>query len=261
MNKKQIRVLSFLIPFVGFQSINLNAETVRLTSGEWAPFTSEHTLKHNGLVSRIVRDSFALEGINVEFGYFPWKRSLRLAREGRWDGSVGWAITRPDIQEDFYISDATNSIPKVLFSLKEKPLIWDSMADLKNKQIGITDGYFYGDMFEEAKQNKLFKVQYVSTERLNITKLLGGRMDAVAMGMDPGLYMIKKDLPADQADRITYHPKLLAETFQSVVFPKKLERSARLVETFNKGLKRLKASGKYDQYFAESRAGLYLLEN
>jgi len=65
MNKKQIRVLTFLITFAGFQANNLNAETVRLTSGEWAPFTSEHTLKHNGLVSRIVRDSFALEGIDV----------------------------------------------------------------------------------------------------------------------------------------------------------------------------------------------------
>ncbi|WP_438463276.1 substrate-binding periplasmic protein [Marinomonas sp. PE14-40] len=261
MNKKQIRVLTFLIIFAGFQAINLNAETVRLTSGEWAPFTSEHTLKHNGLVSRIIRDSFALEGINVEFGYFPWKRSLRLAREGRWDGSVGWAITRPDIQEDFYISDATNSIPKVLFSLKEKPLIWDSMVDLEDKQIGVTDGYFYGSMFENAKNNERFKVQYVSSERLNLIKLLGGRMDAVAMGLDAGLYMIKRDLSPDQADRITYHPRLLAETFQGVVFPKKLERSARLVKTFNKGLKRLKASGKYDQYFAESRAGLYLLEN
>lgn len=250
-----------LIILCGIQVQSIQAETIRLTSGEWPPFTSEHSLKYNGLLSRIVTEAFALEGIRVEFGYFPWKRSLRLAREGKWDGSIGWAIERSDLAEDFYLSTATNSVPKALFSLKKSPVIWQTMDDLKGKQIGVTDGYFYGDMFEQAKRSGAFQTQVVTQDEHNLSKLLGGRFDAFAMELDTGLFLIHKTLTPQQAAKITYHPKLLVETFQSVVFPKKLEKSERLVKTFNRGLARLKASGKYDQYFRESRQSLYLLEN
>ena len=260
MNKKHLIFPFVLILLLGFQG-TIRAETIRLTSGEWAPFTSEHSLKHNGLLSKIIREAFALEGIEVKYGYFPWKRSLRLARKGIWDGSVGWAVERPDLAEDFYLSDSTNSVPKVLFSLKENPVNWTHMSDLKGLQIGVTDGYFYGDMFEQAKADGVFKVQIVTHDKQNLSKLLGGRFDAFAMELDTALFLIKTKLSPEQADRIRYHPKLLVETFQSIVFPKKLEKSLRLVKTFNRGLKRLKESGQYEQYFKESRQGLYLIEN
>jgi len=251
-------VFIFLILLFNHPNITW-AETIRLTSGEWPPFTSEYSLKHNGLMSRIVTEAFAMQGILVEYGYFPWKRSLRLAREGKWDGSVGWAIERPDLAEDFYLSHPINSVPKALFSLKKASVLWDSMEDLRGKKIGVTDGYFYGDMFEQAKQSGVFYVQSVIRDEHNVSKLLGGRFDAFAMELDTGLFLIHKILTPKQADSIIYHPKLLVETFHSVIFSKKLKKSPYFMNAFNLGLKQLKESSKYDQYFEESRQGLYFI--
>jgi len=38
---------------------------------------------------------------------------------------------------------------------------------------------------------------------------------------------------------------------------RKVEKNKRMLELFNKGLKQLKAAGKIDRYFSESRRGDY----
>jgi len=42
------------------------------------------------------------------------------------------------------------------------------------------------------------------------------------------------------------------------MFSKKIERNKHMLKLFNKGLKRLKESGKYNQFLEESRRGEYL---
>lgn len=78
-----------------FLSISLNVyaqESIRLTNGEWPPYLSKD-LKHYGVASRIVTEAFDLEGIKVEYGFFPWERALELAKHGDWDGSLVWFHT------------------------------------------------------------------------------------------------------------------------------------------------------------------------
>ncbi len=255
-----IVVLGSMISIVSTATLQVSAETVRLTNGEWPPFTSEKALQYHGIISRIVTEAFASEGITVEYGFYPWKRSLMYAKDGDWDGSIGWAQGREDLLPDFYFSSPTNSIPKALFSLKEKPVIWNLTEDLKGKQIGVTASYFYGEPFERARQSGIFSVQEVTADEQNLKKLLGGRFDAFAMEIDTALYLMQTILSSEDAAKIMYHPKILVETFQCVIFPKKLGRSAHLVEAFNRGLQRLKDSGKYDRYITESRQGLYLIK-
>jgi polar amino acid transport system substrate-binding protein len=251
-------MLGSIISILSVATLQVSAETIRLTNGECPPFTSENALKHHGIISRIVTDAFALEGITVEYGFFPWKRALQYAKDGDWDGSIGWAQGRADLLPDFYFSNPMISIPKALFSLKNKPVIWNTIEDLKGKRIGITASYFYGEAFEHAKQTGTFIVDEVSYDEFNLKKLLAGRFDAFAMEIDTALYLMQTTLPPEEAAKIMYHSQLLVESFQCVIFSKKLEKSTRLAEVFNRGLKRLKDSGRYDQYITESRQGLYL---
>ena len=64
-------------------------DTIRLTNGEWPPFMSKNG-PHHGVASHVITEAFALVGVEVEFGFFPWARSLKLAKEGVWDGSAAW---------------------------------------------------------------------------------------------------------------------------------------------------------------------------
>lgn len=55
-------------------------ETIRITNGEWEPFLSQHS-PHYGINSHIVSEAFRLEGIQVKWGFFPWKRAFIEARD------------------------------------------------------------------------------------------------------------------------------------------------------------------------------------
>jgi polar amino acid transport system substrate-binding protein len=235
------------------------AETVRLTNGEWPPFQSENGLKYHGVLSRIVTEAFASEGISVEYGFFPWKRAINYAREAKWDGSFAWAYERPDFKPDFYFSNPIVTVPKAIFHLKSKPLEWKTVDDLKGLRIGVTAGFTYGEAFDRAVKEGKITVEEVALDEQNIRKLLAGRFDAFAMEIDVAMYLMQTSLLPKEADLITYHPNLLMEARMSVIFPKTSEKSPHLVETLNRGLQKLKDSGKLDQYLMESRQGKYII--
>ena len=92
-----MRATIILLAFfcIGSQSHIHAEEKLRLASGEWSPYQSE-MLKYYGVASRIVTEAFALHGIKLEYGYFPWDRSLEYAETGEWDGTLArfFGLTR-----------------------------------------------------------------------------------------------------------------------------------------------------------------------
>jgi len=228
-------------------------ETIRLASGEWPPYQSEE-LKYAGVASRIVTEAFALEGIKVEFGYFPWKRSYKLAETGQWDGTFLWFDT-PERREIFYISDPVMDIQYVFFHLKSYSFDWNTIDDLKGIEIGATAEYDMGKEFQSAEKAGEIKVQRVPTDEQNFKKLLLGRIQIFPCDSEAGYAMIQKNLTPDQIELFTHHPKPVKADPHNLLLSKKVERNKRMIELFNKGLKQLKESGKFDQYIAESRRG------
>lgn len=92
-----------LVLIILFKSLLFGNEIIRITNGEWMPFMSKE-VRNYGFVSEIVSEAFLLEGVEVEYGFYPWVRSLELARIGQWDGTIGWAKTE-EREKDFYFSD------------------------------------------------------------------------------------------------------------------------------------------------------------
>ena len=227
------------------------AETVRITNGEWSPFTSEQ-LPYNGPLSRIVLEAFALEGVSVEYGYFPWKRAYEMAKNGKWDGSVGWAPSARHLQ-DFYMSKPVIYVNKALFHLKTTPFDWKSIDDLSNWRLGGTAGYSYGVEWDQAAKSKRIKVDEVATDEQNIRKLLLKRIDVMAMEVDVANYLMSKLLTPEEAARITSHPKLVMNTSICLALSRQLDTSPGLLVRFNRGLQRLKDSGQYDVYMRDIR--------
>ena len=239
--------------FFFFSTFSWAGETIRLTTGEFVPFTSE-SLKYNGVISRIVTEAFALEGIEVEYGWYPWKRAMALVKSGEWDGSSYWKKT-PEREKDFYFSDVLTQSDYVFFHRVEKPFNWTNLEDLKKVSVGGTIGYFYQAAFEQSKLN----VQWVSTDEVNLKKLLLGRIDVFPANIDATYYLLQKNFSVDEIKSIKYHKKPLSTAPSSLIFSKKIKRNERLIRLFNKGLKQLKDSEKYDKYFEESRNGDYYL--
>jgi polar amino acid transport system substrate-binding protein len=255
MHRKALanRLIGIILVLLGLFSAGAMAETIRITNGEWPPFTSER-LAHKGPLSRIVTEAFALEGITVEYGHFPWKRAYDYAKTGKWDGSVGWAPT-PKHLHDFHMSTPVITVDKGLFHLKNIPFDWKSIDDLRGWRVGGTAGYAYGDEWDRAVREGKFKVDEVTTDEQNIRKLLLRRVDVVAMEVDVANHLIRTLLTPEEAATIMQHPKLVMQTPICLALSRQSARSPELLKRFNRGLQRLTENGAYERHIQELHTG------
>lgn len=251
--KKGILIFSLLSLF-SFST--LTADTIRITNGEWEPFHSEY-VPHYGVNSHIVSEAFKLEGIKVKWGFFPWARSYKVAKEGiKWDASATWWVSK-EAKADFLISDPVGKTSFVFFHLKNKPFDWKSINDLKGLKIGGTSEYNYGEDFMIAMRNKTIKVQIVSKDETNFKKLIKGRIDIFPNDPIVGMAQIRNLLPASQANKVTFHPKEFQVSSLRLLISKKSKQGRYFLKKFNSGLKKLKKSGKVEKILIDLNKGVY----
>ncbi len=239
--------------WLGIAAAGFAQDTIRLASGEWAPYQSEH-LKDNGIASRIVTQAFALEGIKVEYGYFPWARSYEFAKTGEWDGTFLWFDTS-ERRQFFHISEPVLDIEYVFFHLKRHAFDWNKIDDLKGKKIGATLKYSYGEDFKRAEEAGSIDVERVSADELNFKKLLKGRIHIFPNERESGYALLRKLFTPEQVALFTHHPLPVRADPHHVLFPKSLARSEQMVARFNRGLKRLQERDKIERSKAEARGG------
>lgn len=250
-----MRCLFFIFPFFFIVSPVFSEQVVRLTYGEFPPYLS-NKLKHNGVAARIVTEAFALEGVQVEFGHFPWKRAYENARLGEWDGSAVW-WRAPERDLDFYFSDPVMASKVVFFHLKNFKFKWTAMEQLRSVNIGATIGYNYGKEFEKYERAGKIRVSRVASDKQNFKKLLANRIEVFPQELDVGYDLLSKNYDLQTVGLFTTHPKPVREDPLYLLLTKRFAKNQKLILKFNRGLKRLNLTGKVQQYIKESRSGAY----
>lgn len=255
---KTVKHILAVLFFLSISTSSWSEETIRLASGEWAPYQSQK-LKYYGLASRIVTEAFALEGVNVEYEFLPWKRSYEMARTGKCDGTLIWN-RKKERSQYFYYSDTIVSSDKVFFHLKSYTFDWNSIDDLKGIPIGGTGGYNYGEAFHNADDAKKITVYWVTKDQQNFHKLLKGRIEIFPNTINVGYFQLQQMFKQREFQLFTHHPHPLMSDTYHLLLSKNIERNERMLALFNTGLQRLRKSGKLDQYIAESQRGEYLMK-
>ena len=221
-------------------------ETVRLAVGDWAPYTSE-TDVDGKLLEKVTRQAFALEGITVEYAYFPWKRSYLVASNGEFDGTLPWNKTQERVKDFIFPKTSLLKDENVFFHLKSTPFDWTKLDDLKRYRVGVTMGF---------REEAIYKAQgiqaeVVTSEDLNFKKMRVGRIDVYQTSSRVGYVTLKKTFNAQEASLLTHHPKVVSESEYFVLFSRATPRGQTLADRFDSGLKKLKANGGYDKIMAE----------
>ena len=158
----------------------------------------------------------------------------------------------------FIYSDTVFESKGVFFYLKEHPFDWNTLEDLKGKTIGAVSGYSNGKTIDEAEKSGILMLEKVPLEQNNFKKLLTKRIELFTSDLDVGYRILNLHFKPEEIQRITHHPKSHYTQSMHLLLSKKVNHNQILMKNFNKGLIRLKASGKYDLYFKESRKGMYL---
>lgn len=229
-------------------------EKIRLTNGEWAPYLSQNLPQH-GCASDIVKKAFAAVGIEVDYGFFPWKRSYKLAKEGIWNGTVVWVYTE-ERAKDFLYSDVVISANEYLFHLKELDLHWETIDDLAGLKIGGTLHTVY-PAFKTAEDRGIITIERSGTYANLFRRLLKKRIDAIPQVKQVGFYLIRKTLPSADQGKITYSPTIIQKRQYHLILSKSIAENAAFLRKFNEGLQIIKESGKYAQLLSALVEGEY----
>jgi len=220
------------------------APTVRLAVGEWPPYTGQK-LSHSGCDAQLVAEAFALAGLSVEYGFFPWARSYHLSENGTWDGTLEWADTPAHRATHHLSADYVSKQEWVFFHRQDQPLEWQSLDDLAGKVIGVTTEYVYSDAFAGLKQKKLATFSEAPSDEANLKKLLAKRIDIFPMERRVGQALLAANFTPEERAQITIHPKPISAFFTYLLLSKAVPQNRQRLEAFNHGFSRLKASGRY----------------
>ncbi|WDD96936.1 substrate-binding periplasmic protein [Thalassomonas actiniarum] len=232
---------------------SLAQETIRITTGEYPPYYSQK-LTNYGPIPDIVIQAFAHANIKVEFGFFPWSRSLELAKSNHWDASCCWFDTS-QWYEYFNYSDVLVSRDKIFFHLKSYPFDWQSYEDLKGIKIGATARHAYGEKFAAANKTGKLLIEDAPTNAMNLKKLFAGRINIFPIERQVGYQLLADLFTPEETQLFTHHPKILFSGRVRLLISKKNPKSQYFMKKFNQGLKMLKESGEYEQLFIKARQG------
>lgn len=227
-----------------------HAQTIRLATGEWAPYQSS-ALKKDGFVTQIVVEALASEGYQVELVYMPWKRAIKEIARGGVDGSFIWT-KNSEREKIFLYSDPVISLTNSLFQLNSKPIQWDKVQQLSQYRIGGLQAYSYG--IEEYEKQGFLNVERIYVPENKYKKLSLGQLDLVIENTDVGMKILHR---IGMADEISPNPKPITVKYGHFVAPKISPKSEKLIADFNRGLEKLKSEGKIDAYRQAARLGEY----
>lgn len=235
-----------------------NAQTptsVRLTNGEWQPYLSKD-VPHYGFASHIITEAFALVGVEVEYGFFPWKRAYKLAGQEEWAGGAIYWDTE-ERRKDFYFTDPVVPSTTVFFHLKSTAFDWETYEDLSAVKIGATLVYSYGNDFDAAEAAGTIKTNRAPDDESGLRKLLKGRIEVFPGEVMVTYAQIRDIFSEEQAALFTHHQKTVNDQPLYLLLSKKVPGSEEMRDRFNEGLRQLKESGRYDQIIADALAGNY----
>lgn len=234
----------------------LAGDTIRLTTGHWPPYFGRE-FKHGGVGTRIVTEAFALEGIQVEYVYLPWKRGLDMAMEGAYAGAVGWRRT-PERARVFEFTDPLIEVTEYFFHRLGESFDWVTLDDIGSLRVGVTNGYTSADMIRPVVEQGSGELDVASSDESGFRKLVQGRIDLFPCGEEVGYFILRTRFPPGETELISRHPRPILSGDLFLLISRKNPRARELVARFNRGLAKLKESGLYEQYMAESNAGAYL---
>lgn len=224
----------------------LKADTIKLTSLEWPPYTSA-AMSEQGASVAVAKAAFKAMGHDLVVEFYPWKRAVHLAKEGKFDGYFPEYYSE-ELKADFVLSEPLGSGPLGFAELKAKPVTWSSLDDLKKYTIGVVSGYVNTTDFDSRVANKSIKASEASDDVKNLLKLSSGRSDLAVVDKNVMSYLLASDpkLKA-QAGKIQFNTNLLEDKQLYVCF-KKGPRGEKLAGILNEGLKKIDVQGIMKNY-------------
>lgn len=248
-----IRMLSLLLCLALPAQAADAPKILRLASLEWLPYVGAE-LGQEGL-STLVADSAAKQfGYRVEVDRFPWTRAMQMgSRDAHYAGYFPAYYTE-ERARSCYFSDPIGNSTIGLAYLRDAPLQWHTLQDLRGLPIGVVAGFSNGPAFDELVKQGELTVDASPSDMLNLRKLLAGRVRAVVIDKLVLRYLLLAEPTLAKArERIVFHDPPLADLTLHVCF-RRTPEGLMLQRSFNEALHSLRLQKIENDYFQRLKA-------
>lgn len=230
---------------------NADASSIKLVTLDSPPAEFRLKGKSTGRNVEITEECLKRMGFEATVEIIPWKRALYLVKTGGADAIIDAAFNSDRAEYLFYPDEELYEEQWYAFKRKGSPLTLD--RGLKNAEqftLGITRGFEYGGMIQEAINSRRFKKLEIAVNyEMNIKKLIGKRFDILIGVRLTVLNLIKKMGLTDAIEIVpmteTNQPYLLSSSKTYVAFSRKT-MSQDIADLFSSTLKGMKEDGTVD---------------
>lgn len=225
-----------------------------LVADDWCPYSCHEDDAHSGIIVDVVREVFEPHGVQIVYKNVPWTRAVSQTRKGVYDGVVGAA--HADAPDFIFPRLRQANMRNTFYVLRDSSWRYEGINSLASLSIGVVMGYsYYEDLddYIEAHKLDMRKVQPLSGDRAlinNIRKLLAGRVGAVIEASAVMHYNLNKMNISEQVKSAGAVPVTDGDNLY-VAFSPKHPQAKRYARLMDEGMRRLQASGRYDEILSQ----------
>lgn len=198
--------------------------------------------KRGGFLQAVTMAAFERAGYRVRIDYRPWGRALEDVMTGQTEALLGARYSDERARHMLYSKEIGKS-DMVFFKRKDSPLVYRELKDLAGLTVGTITRSLYPPEFM-AMEN--IHKEGVSDFRINIRKLLAGRIPVFVEKRHVVLSALRTEFPRDAEKIVALNPPLETVPYFNA-FSRVLPGAAQKLADFNRGLELIRQDGTYDE--------------
>lgn len=197
--------------------------------------------KPAGLYPKLLKEIISGTSFKADIVAVPWKRALLYGGAGA--GAVGGAYKNDKRLSVYDYSAPLYEEKMVVFVNKDKQFEYNELSDLSGKTIGVNRGWSYGQMFDAAREDKLFDVNVRADPEETFKLLALGRIDCLIIDQLSGESYIRH---LGISDKVIALPVAFSLNNSYLIIPKELNKKE-FLKQFDSSLKAMHESGVYSE--------------
>lgn len=220
---------------------------LRIATDKWPPYEDLGNTEAPGFSVEVIRHVMDQMGVSHTITEHPWPRALRSVYSGAADACFSAFHTDERAEKAIYPEEPLTTADYILFIRKaDRPnLKFTSLGDLKGKSVGIVRDAAYPEEFISFITSHS-RVDIVSTDELNLLKLIKKRFDYAVLNYANGIIFSKRMGLLGQVHPLTANPVKQDNVY--LIFSRKTV-SPGFAADFSAALGRFKASPEYHRIY------------
>lgn len=232
-------------------TVRADDKTIVIEADEWCPINCTPGAGEEGIGIDLARKVFEPMGYKIRYVIVPWTQAVDDVHKGRIHAIVG--ANHHDDSGLIFPDSAIYRITDDFFVRETSAWRYQGPHTLKDKRIGMVEGYGYGDVVTQfIDQNKrtanvLFYASGNNPLMENVDMLINGKLDVVVENRAVMNYAMKN---SDKRSKIKWAGSVEQDPVY-IAFSPAMANSKELASYYDGAIRRMRADGSLNKLYAK----------